>query len=799
GLSQYYGREVLPEELQQVLLQSQQQLTQERYQASIVRARERRERQREAMAENEMDMEAADARSISSNDMQEDRNAERFREGHDDDDDDDDEEDDDDDDENDHDHEHKREHEHEHENDEEQGQEEEVEEQQQQQDDEKKTGNEYISRQRQQSNKQKQVSEGEEPFQAHKLLFFLLQSCIDEVSDGCKRVKEISESNKDVLKKKKHGKRPNARHCHPHNKQRQILRNSKKKKLGRKKKKNEKPTSTDSSNTSQHAVDSANKNNLSPHKQKDDDKPDFSLKQVFPTSSPLTRLLIIVQRELFIKANSHRQSSHADVNLLQEYILKAIHASIFILTQYLYTLFAEYRSECLNIISNSFIGKALLPLLTKYFEMLPKVYFYFLKKIINNDKYTYYVFFLKIFLQTETWQDLTEFLLVLDELCNMDEEISNELAQLQSVQPLTGDNSVLVESAHSYLPNTLDEKHVSIPGANFLILQFDERCNTERGQDYLQLCLADGTPICSDLHGPPHEWNTSPLIVPHNEILFRFQSRLSGSQSQHHWGYACLVTGIRLGHHPKHSIMLDLLHTAANVVGKFILSQKKKNQSLRTLMVGREPDETEKAHLKWLTSPLFSRGREKYFVEEKSEKDKDDSKEKELKKKERSLVGCSDNQLESPKPKQFNLSINMGSPSWSPVVSHQSFLEDLAVMKVDSKAAEFVRKMFGQLKKEATDRIGGKIVDQTIHYAIAAILKHLGLVEIARKFASGSESTPGHMQSQWNQKLLFVFKLAKRLRQWIINEKQSLQQDYERTITEASERGEQLDAQQIKV
>ncbi|ETO22615.1 HECT domain-containing family protein, partial [Reticulomyxa filosa] len=53
--------------------------------------------------------------------------------------------------------------------------------------------------------------------------------------------------------------------------------------------------------------------------------------------------------------------------------------------------------------------------------------------------------------------------------------------------------------------------------------------------------------------------------------------------------------------------------------------------------------------------------------------------------------------------------------------------------------------------------------------------------------------------SQWNQKLLFVFKLGKRLRQWIINEKQTLQQEHERVITQASEKGEELDLNQIKV
>ncbi|ETO14285.1 hypothetical protein RFI_23084 [Reticulomyxa filosa] len=415
----------------------------------------------------------------------------------------------------------------------------------------------------------------------------------------------------------------------------------------------------------------------------------------------------------------------------------------------------------------------------------------------------------------DVWKDLVEVLRIIDDFCNKDTTIASELDHLHAVEPLPGDNFVFVESPHSYLPNTLDEKLVSMPGADFLVLQFDERCNTERGQDYLELCLTDGTPICSELHGPPPEWNKTPLIIHYSEIVFRFTSGLSGAQSRNYWGYGCLVTGIKFGHYPNHSIMLDLLHTTANVVGKvsiffqcFFLCYNKNTNNDKTnvdtiVMVGPEPDDIEKAHSKWLTSPLFSRGREKHILEEKSEKDKDDSKEKELKKQENVNVERNETVDSSNDVNPFSKS---PVSSWSQVPSHQEFLGDLALMKADSKAMAFSRKMFDQLKKEVTDRMGGKIVDQTIHFAIAAIMKHLGLVEIATKFALSADSvsslafafTPNHLQSQWNQKLLFVFKLAKRLRQWIVNEKQTLQQDHERMIIEASEKGKELGTHQIK-
>lgn len=137
------------------------------------------------------------------------------------------------------------------------------------------------------------------------------------------------------------------------------------------------------------------------------------------------------------------------------------------------------------------------------------------------------------------------------------------------------------------------------------------------------------------------------------------------------------------------------------------------------------------------------------------------------------------------------------SAKYSPVQRHQQFLHDLASLRPDSKAAEFLSAMMSQCKREGTDKMGGKVVDDTINSVIAAMLKHLGLIEIARKYANDYESTPINVQERWSEKLLFVFRKGKQLRSWIINEKQRNQQEKSAKETEAKEKGATLSEEEL--
>ena len=46
------------------------------------------------------------------------------------------------------------------------------------------------------------------------------------------------------------------------------------------------------------------------------------------------------------------------------------------------------------------------------------------------------------------------------------------------VEPFPVENSVVVESPHYYPEGYQDRKHITIPGADVLVMQFDPRCQT---------------------------------------------------------------------------------------------------------------------------------------------------------------------------------------------------------------------------------------------------------------------------------------------------------------------------------
>ena len=216
-------------------------------------------------------------------------------------------------------------------------------------------------------------------------------------------------------------------------------------------------------------------------------------------------------------------------------------------------------------------------------------------------------------------------------------------------------------------------------------------------------------------------------------------------------GIFTLPQGLKFGLFPQCSVFLDLLHTTSHIVGK----------CLRSVMVGRPCSEQEIAHKKWLQSPLFSKGREEPGAAEDDDYDSDDD----LLRKRPSAPSTSttavapqdhdDSKDDEKSPPKKTVVI---SAKYSPIQRHQQFLQDLATLRPDSKAAEFHKTMFAQCKREMHDKMGGKVVDDTINAVIAAMLKHLGLIEIARKYANDYESTPMSVQERWSEKLLFVFK-----------------------------------------
>uniref|UniRef100_A0A3B4C7N7 Zinc finger, ZZ-type with EF hand domain 1 n=1 Tax=Pygocentrus nattereri TaxID=42514 RepID=A0A3B4C7N7_PYGNA len=107
------------------------------------------------------------------------------------------------------------------------------------------------------------------------------------------------------------------------------------------------------------------------------------------------------------------------------------------------------------------------------------------------------------------------------------------------------------ESKHPYDNNTNFEDKVHIPGAFYLSVKFDSRCQTEEGCDELQ--LASSADFQQDLHtfsGSFQKW--ADVEIPGDTLYYRFISDLSNTE----WGYKFTVTG---GHRGRFQTGFEIL------------------------------------------------------------------------------------------------------------------------------------------------------------------------------------------------------------------------------------------------
>ncbi|XP_006899819.1 PREDICTED: zinc finger ZZ-type and EF-hand domain-containing protein 1 [Elephantulus edwardii] len=98
------------------------------------------------------------------------------------------------------------------------------------------------------------------------------------------------------------------------------------------------------------------------------------------------------------------------------------------------------------------------------------------------------------------------------------------------------------ESKHPYNNNTNFEDKVNIPGAIYLSIKFDSRCNTEEGCD--ELAMSSSSDFQQDRHnfsGSQQKWKDFEL--PGDTLYYRFTSDMSNTE----WGYKFTVTAGHLG------------------------------------------------------------------------------------------------------------------------------------------------------------------------------------------------------------------------------------------------------------
>ena len=485
--------------------------------------------------------------------------------------------------------------------------------------------------------------------------------------------------------------------------------------------------------------------------------------------------------------------------------------------------------------------------------------------------------------------------------------------------PMSADNVRVVESPHSYLPSCDDEQRVVIPGADYLSLEFDHRCSTERGRDVLDV-LNEEQGMVASLEGDNGAWPVTPLIVPGSTVVLRFHAESANPTMR--FGYRIVVRGMQFPTPPpavKKSapaaaaatatatetqsgetraandsalavgasaapspsttssaaaaappsapaisttaaptsaaststsgskantksdmlaeversrlpspskdptvllytvpFLFDILNSAARVFGK----------AARLLIVGEPTSVDEKAHSKWLSSPLFSQGFESDHPA--------------------AEAAVTVATLVEPKPavvevepvkmgdriataNNINASSNIDSttialPPSSPTASLASaslaadtdgpplepslsigsgvdatFLARFIDCTPDTPGAKLDVLMRKLVRATGPELMGGVFVKRTVRCFVAALLKHLGLVSAARHYVKESDvqSKVPAAASPLSSQLVDVWKKGSLMHRWIVSQRQSMQQLHLAKVQQLEGEGKPLSAEQL--
>jgi hypothetical protein len=101
----------------------------------------------------------------------------------------------------------------------------------------------------------------------------------------------------------------------------------------------------------------------------------------------------------------------------------------------------------------------------------------------------------------------------------------------------------MIESAHKYGPHITTQQQVCLPGASHLLIEFDPRSSTEKG-DVLEIKSAWG--VHATLNGSGVQWRKG-YTVPGDTAVFSFRTGAGAEDVSHRlWGYRVYCTALRL-------------------------------------------------------------------------------------------------------------------------------------------------------------------------------------------------------------------------------------------------------------
>jgi len=403
------------------------------------------------------------------------------------------------------------------------------------------------------------------------------------------------------------------------------------------------------------------------------------------------------------------------------------------------------------------------------------------------------------------------------------------------------ERSVIVESPHTYFPDTSEQQVVHIPNASHLVIEFDSKCSTETGRDHLTLTVphpdTDGSSsmagfmlpqppikVAGPFHGPREKWPRNPIVVRNTDtVVFNFHSEQANNAATY-WGYRAIVTGYTnlndlprltsdanmtsvvrptgavtstgvvpsssrprsalpsLSHSRPWFFLFDLQQTLAHVIGRALRKETIAHDDDRATMqksAAMRPDQIDAIH-KYLHSPIF------YAAEEEEEN---------------SASGTTPAPSPTPSPESPSdgaapAATDADSPSWE-----RSFLRDMIEGTAGTPGTQLDTLMRKQLQSKRVDMLGGAVTKKTVRAFIACLLHHVGLVPLAAQWLrykdpSVANSLPdlpalpdaaSSNDAAWaslGEQLVDLWKKGQTLHQTIVSGKQGAQQALDNLIAE---------------
>jgi len=289
---------------------------------------------------------------------------------------------------------------------------------------------------------------------------------------------------------------------------------------------------------------------------------------------------------------------------------------------------------------------------------------------------------------------------------------------LERLKQSESSTTVEVESPHNYYPNTDEEKVVHIPGATHLSVTFDPRCNSELSHDFLQLYKFPGKlePILDAFSGKSENWPKVPVIVNNDTVCFHFTSE----PYMTHWGYRCIVTPLML------ESSKVWLYELERTLG-FAISNCIDQSILYPNFPGSKLQLKEDSHQIWLDSQLFRGGIQNESLE-----------------------------------------------------TERKFIDEFIYNKEGSFAAKMVSKIESKVQPNPTvDRMCGPVINPALRAYIVAMMKHLGILSSILETLTSDSNSEFQMSAEIEEILIKLWLEARKLRQWIANERRRLLLEFE--------------------